>query len=86
MPERINWGIHAGRDGEADNLFLDKKVIALGWSEVGDLSIYKDRESFQCQSSVVTINFWTEVNCFLTHILQVTKLYGNIRKQYFPFL
>src|SRR5260221_11283738 len=32
------WGIHAGKTGDADNLFLTKNVIALGWVAVGDLS------------------------------------------------
>ena len=42
------WGIHAGRGGEADVLFLKKNVIALGWVEVGDLSAIKpDREAFR---------------------------------------
>ena len=36
--EQIIWGIHAGRLGEADNLFLKKKVIAIGWHELGDSS------------------------------------------------
>jgi len=40
MPERDQtiWGIHAGRRGEADNLFLKKKVIAIGWHELGNIS------------------------------------------------
>jgi len=32
------WGIHGGKTGDADTLFLKKNVIALGWSEAGDLS------------------------------------------------
>jgi len=41
-------GIHAGRTGEADALFLKKNVIALGWVEVGDLAALKpDREAFK---------------------------------------
>jgi hypothetical protein len=32
------WGIHAGKDGEADALFRDESVIAVGWSRAGDLS------------------------------------------------
>ncbi|MDD5369421.1 MAG: restriction endonuclease [Anaerolineaceae bacterium] len=39
------WGIHAGRTGEADTLFLKKNVVAIGWPEMGDLTQYKsDRE------------------------------------------
>ncbi len=42
------WGIHAGRGGEADALFLKKNVIALGWVEMGDLAAIKpDREAFK---------------------------------------
>jgi restriction system protein len=32
------WGIHAGRSGDADGLFLRKGAIAVGWDEMGDLS------------------------------------------------
>jgi len=32
------WCIRAGRTGEADSLFLQKKFIALGMSKMGDLS------------------------------------------------
>jgi restriction system protein len=32
------WGIHGGRTGDADTLFLKHKCIALGWPSVGDLS------------------------------------------------
>ena len=34
----ILWGIHAGRTGDADHLFLVQNVIALGWEDAGDLS------------------------------------------------
>jgi restriction system protein len=44
----IIWGIHAGRTGDADQLFLSGNVIALGWSAVGDLThIGKDREALK---------------------------------------
>ena len=40
------WGIHAGRLGDADALFLRKNVIAIGWNELGDVtSIGGDRET-----------------------------------------
>ncbi|MFH1698786.1 MAG: restriction endonuclease [Candidatus Omnitrophota bacterium] len=45
--EIVIWGIHAGRTGDADNLFQKKNVVALGWEEMGDLSKHKDRESFK---------------------------------------
>lgn len=31
------WGVHAGRTGDADQLFLKKNCIAIGWAELGDL-------------------------------------------------
>jgi restriction system protein len=48
--EQTLWGIHAGRDGEADGLFLRKKVIAIGWHEVGGISrIGNDREALKAR-------------------------------------
>ena len=48
--ETTLWGIHAGRTGEADTLFLKKNVIALGWNEIGDLSILKpNRDAFKAE-------------------------------------
>lgn len=42
------WGIHAGRTGDADRLFLKKNRVALGWSKLGDLAKLKaDREVFK---------------------------------------
>ena len=42
------WGIHAGKTGDADSLFLNKKCIALGWPKVGDLSaVAADRDLFK---------------------------------------
>lgn len=42
------WGIHAGKTGDADSLFLKKNCIAVGWSKVGDLGLLQpDRESFK---------------------------------------
>lgn len=32
------WGIHAGKTGEIDHIFLKKNVMGLGWPEMGDLS------------------------------------------------
>jgi restriction system protein len=44
------WGIHAGKAGDADNLFLTQNVIALGWVAVGDLSkLPPDREAFKAR-------------------------------------
>lgn len=42
------WGIHAGKTGDADTLFLEKHFIAVGWMKMGDLSKLKaDREAFK---------------------------------------
>jgi restriction system protein len=38
MQDKVIWGIHAGRMGDADTLFLKKNVVAVGWVELGDLS------------------------------------------------
>jgi restriction system protein len=46
--EKTIWGIHGGRTGDADTLFLKKNLIALGWHAMGDLSRLKaDREVFK---------------------------------------
>jgi restriction system protein len=47
--ETTVWGIHAGRTGDADTLFLKKNVVALGWSNAGDLSLLRDREAFKAR-------------------------------------
>ena len=48
MQESTMWGIHGGRDGEADDLFLKAKCVALGWPELGDLgAIAADRDGFK---------------------------------------
>lgn len=42
------WGIHAGRTGDADTMFLKQNCIAIGWEEMGDLSkLAPDREAFR---------------------------------------
>jgi restriction system protein len=42
------WGIHGGKSGDADELFLKKNVVALGWPKVGDLSkIMPTRDAFK---------------------------------------
>ena len=33
--EQTLWGIHAGRTGDAETLFLKKNFVALGWPQVG---------------------------------------------------
>ena len=47
------WGIHGGRDGSADPLFREKKLLALGWSAIGDLSkIDNNREAIKAALAV----------------------------------
>jgi len=43
------WGIHGGRNGEAESLFEKENVVALGWKKIGDLSRLKTREEFKQQ-------------------------------------
>jgi restriction system protein len=46
--EPVLWGIHAGKTGDADNLFLKKNCVAIGWPKMGDLSALKpDRDAFK---------------------------------------
>ena len=48
MKEPAVWGIHAGRTGDADSIFLKDNVVAVGWHEMGDLSkIPCDREAYK---------------------------------------
>ena len=54
MAEKTFWGIHSGRMGEADSLFLTESVVGLGDLKLGDLSkIKSDRESFKKIFTVV---------------------------------
>lgn len=44
------WGIHAGKTGDADPLFLKKNVVAIGWDQMGDLcALSADREAFKAR-------------------------------------
>jgi restriction system protein len=48
MSEPTIWGIHGGRTGDADALFLKRNVVAIGWSKLGDLSsIPKSRDALK---------------------------------------
>jgi len=48
MKEQTVWGIHAGRTGDADSLFLHNNVVAIGWHEIGDLSkLPCEREAYK---------------------------------------
>lgn len=42
------WGIHGGRTGGADSIFLKKNQVALGWNMMDDLAtLGPDREAFK---------------------------------------
>lgn len=47
--EKTIWGIHAGKTGDAETLFFQKKVIALGWPELGSLKEFGSREEFKAK-------------------------------------
>jgi restriction system protein len=47
MEEKTIWGIHAGKTGDAESLFLGKKVVALGWEKFGTFDGLKTREDFK---------------------------------------
>jgi restriction system protein len=48
MKETAVWGIHAGKTGDADSLFLKSNVVAIGWPEMGNLSkIACEREDYK---------------------------------------
>jgi len=46
------WGIHAGKYGEADKLFSKEKIVALGWSDLGNLTRFKDRDEIKAALAV----------------------------------
>ena len=48
--ERTIWGIHGGRSGDADSLFLKHNILALGWTKMGDVSgLPPEREAFKAR-------------------------------------
>ena len=48
VADQTVWGIHAGAYGEADTVFMDQSVIAIGWPLMGDLSgLPADRDAFK---------------------------------------
>lgn len=48
------WGMHAGRTGDADRLFLKRDFIAIGWAKMGDLStLDPTREAFKAKVAEV---------------------------------
>jgi restriction system protein len=50
--EPIVWGIHAGKTGDARNLFLKKNYVGLGWPKVGNVSEL-DREALKVKIAQV---------------------------------
>jgi restriction system protein len=47
-PDITLWGIHAGKTGDASQLFLNNKLVGLGWEKIGDLSkVSPTREAFK---------------------------------------
>ncbi len=45
---RTIWGIHGGRTGDADSIFLKKNQMAIGWEDMGDLALLSpDRDAFK---------------------------------------
>lgn len=54
MDDTVIWGIHAGQTGDADELFLSRSCIAVGWHEAGDVThLPANRESFKERFSEV---------------------------------
>lgn len=52
--ENSLWGIHGGRTGDADSLFLRKNTVALGWMKMGDLApLEPNREAFKARVAEV---------------------------------
>lgn len=48
MAEATIWGIHAGKTGDAESLFLRKNNIAIGWARIGDLAkLPANKEAFK---------------------------------------
>jgi predicted Mrr-cat superfamily restriction endonuclease len=46
---RTIWGIHGGRTGEADSIFLKKNPMAPGWVEMGDLTPLSPDRAFKAR-------------------------------------
>src|ERR1700722_15522443 len=48
MQQNEIWGVRAGANGQADDLFLKQNYVALGWPLVGDLAAIKpNRNAFK---------------------------------------
>jgi len=53
VEEKTVWGIHSGRTGAAEPLFLKQDVVAIGWSQFGDFGGLRSREEFKTRYSQV---------------------------------
>ncbi|MEM8864198.1 MAG: restriction endonuclease [Planctomycetota bacterium] len=52
MAEKTIWGIHAGKTGDAERLFLRDGMVAVGWDKVTDLTkLGSNREAFKAAVS-----------------------------------
>ncbi len=48
------WGIHGGKTGDADTLFLKNGRVAVGWSKMGDLAALRpERDAFKARVAEV---------------------------------
>jgi restriction system protein len=48
MSKPVFWGVHGGRTGDADDLFLKRGYVALGWTAMGNLAtLGADREQIK---------------------------------------
>ena len=57
MAEKKLWGLHAGRHSEADSQFLQGKCVALGFLQMGNMTLIKpDREAFKVKIKEVYPN------------------------------
>jgi len=55
--EETIWGIHGGRTGDANTLFLKKKCVAVGWHQMGSLTKLPDnRDAFKLKVQEVYPN------------------------------
>ena len=58
MADAVIWGIHGGRNSEADDLFLKQNRIALGWSAVPDLTgMANSRDAFKAALLAASPNY-----------------------------
>lgn len=51
--EKVIWGIHAGKKGDAESLFSKENVIALGWSTFGSFEGLQTRDDFKSRYAEV---------------------------------